>query len=209
MEGLVDQTKRGSGAPIFSIAKILEAHPDRFELIRENPNMTKEDAVKRMKEHNRKTKAAAKTAAAYKRDRITRHLDEIEAAAATLTEFKLQLSTPANNRLLLEMVTPRLRRWIEIVATGLDDGNRSLELIENLERRISEDGNQAEAVEDEASASLPHYRAAAAALQLEPGRLRTAADGEADGAAADEAADDDDDDNADGKTEQGYADAAA
>lgn len=165
----------------YSVAKALEAHPDRFDLIKQNPDMTKDDADKKMKALRKKTKA--RSWQQEKRDNIKKQLDEIEHLAKQLKDAELILGEePGDYRLFLDIVTPRRQQWIDNVSTGLDAGRRSIDLVARLEQRISEADRERGAAEDEAAARLEPYRDAVEALGLEPGRLQTAADGEADDA---------------------------
>ena len=158
----------------FTVLRELQSHPNRAELLKSNPTMKKEDAVKLMRKHRKQTQVRV-----WRRDHFEEVINKIEDAAECAKDLEPKLVLEAADyRLLLEIVMPRRTQLVRDFRAG---GNALLNiatLLEGLEQLISDTDRQRGAAEDEAAARLGSYRATAAeaADALAP----AAADGEAD-----------------------------
>jgi len=168
----------GPNSVSFTVLRELQAHPDRAELLKDKPTMTKEDAQR----HKRTAAKQAQADSDWRRDNIEKQVTKIKEAVADLRKFRL-VKEPAHYRVLAEVVPPLERtQLVRDWRRGLADLQDDIELIENIDQHIATEGQRGaaedEAAQDEAAARLPAYRAAAA--EAAAALAHDEADGEAD-----------------------------
>jgi hypothetical protein len=142
----------------YTVLRVLQSHPDRAELLKSEPTMKKERAVKIMKAYGDKTKATN-----WRRNRIEKPIKEIADVASRAKHLELQLiQEPGDYQLLLDIVRPRRNLLAAHFRAGGEALLRSAALVENLEQHITDADRQRAAAEAEAASRLGTYRANAA-----------------------------------------------
>jgi hypothetical protein len=148
----------GPSSVPFTVLRELQSHPARGELLKSKPTMKKEDAVQIMRAYRKKTRVRS-----WRRDEITKQLDQIQDAAKCAKRLELKLvREPADYRLLLEIVMPRRTQLVADLRAGSAALRQSAELLDQLEQHITEADHERGATEDVAAANLQPYHAAAA-----------------------------------------------
>ena len=123
----------GPNSVPFTVLKVLQSHPDRAELLKSNPTMKKEGAVKIMCRFSKKEKATSDG----RRKDMERALRALVAAAKTAKD--LELKPPTDGRLLKELSAkyPELAKGLANLRDSGDSIYRSADFYDHLDDYIA------------------------------------------------------------------------